>query len=203
MLRVANVVMVVALLVTAGVVYHLKYASTSEAERLASLRVQIRKEREAIGLMKAEWARRTSPRYIQGLVERHLDLKRLDVDAISDLSDLPERPQGNDDKIGGMIEALVDAPLVTSSVSKPAPVPGGTGAAGSGSPGLPPASALRQPSAPKPPAPRPQTAQRAVPPAAVAPPPAAPESEPQPPKPPGLLDVFAPLFPPGFVSGAR
>ncbi|MEP9349546.1 hypothetical protein [Xanthobacter sp. KR7-225] len=191
MLRVANVVMVVALLVTAGVVYHLKYASTSEAERLASLRGQIRKEREAIGLLKAEWARRTSPIYIQGLVERHLDLKRLDVDAISDLSDLPERPQGGDDKIGGMIEALVDAPLVTSSVSKPAP------AQGAGAPGLPAASALRQPSAPKPP--RPQTAQRAAPP----PPAAAPEPEPQPQKPPGLFDALAPLFPPGFLSGNR
>ncbi|RLP75388.1 cell division protein FtsL, partial [Xanthobacter tagetidis] len=150
MLRVANVVMVVALLVTAGVVYHLKYASTSEAERLASLRVQIRKEREVIGRLKAEWARRTSPIYIQGLVQRHLDLKRLDVDSISDLSDLPERPQGSDDKIGGMIEALTDAPLVTSSVNRSAPAV--AGAAGSAAPGVPAASALRQPSAPKPPA---------------------------------------------------
>ncbi|MBB6308668.1 cell division protein FtsL [Xanthobacter tagetidis] len=199
MLRVANVVMVVALLVTAGVVYHLKYASTSEAERLASLRVQIRKEREVIGRLKAEWARRTSPIYIQGLVQRHLDLKRLDVDSISDLSDLPERPQGSDDKIGGMIEALTDAPLVTSSVNRSAPAV--AGAAGSAAPGVPAASALRQPSAPKPPAPpRPQTAQRTP---AQAPVPAAPEPEPQPPKPPGLFDALAPLFPPGFLSGNR
>jgi hypothetical protein len=202
MLRVANVVMVVALLVTAGVVYHLKYASTSEAERLASLRVQIRKEREVIGRLKAEWARRTSPIYIQGLVQRHLDLKRLDVESISDLSDLPERAQANDDKIGGMIEALTDAPLVTSSVSRSAPA--GAGTAGSGAPGVPAASALRQPSAPKPPAPpRPQTAQRAAPPSPHAPAAAMPEPEPQPPKPPGLFDALAPMFPPGFLSGNR
>jgi hypothetical protein len=30
-----------------------------------------------------------------------------------------------------------------------------------------------------------------------------PEPEPQPPKPPGLFDALAPLFPPGFLSGNR
>ena len=89
MFRVANILMVGALLVTAAVVYQLKYASTAEAERLATLRSQIRKERDAIAVMRAEWARRTSPFYIQGLVERHLDLKRLDVESISEFDDLP------------------------------------------------------------------------------------------------------------------
>lgn len=158
MLRVANVVMVMALLATAAVVYQLKYASTADAERLASLRSAIRKERDAIAVMNAEWARRTSPLYIQGLVERHLDLKPLEVEAMSTLDDLPEKPAGKSDGIGGMIEALVDAPLVTSSAGRPEKDTG----AGTSAP--PAASALRSsdPKPKKPPQPKP-VASRAPP----------------------------------------
>ncbi|MFG1394007.1 cell division protein FtsL [Xanthobacter agilis] len=147
MFRVANILMVGALLVTAAVVYQLKYASTAEAERLATLRTQIRKERDSIAVMRAEWARRTSPFYIQGLVERHLDLKRLDVDSISDLADLPPKPASGGDGIGGIIEALEDAPLATSSTGKASsPTPNGGAPAASGSGGaasIPATSAIR------------------------------------------------------------
>lgn len=202
MFRVANVVMIVALLVTAAVVYQLKYASTAEAERLATLRASIRKERDAISLMKAEWARRTSPIYIQGLVERHLDMKRLDVDSISSLDDLPEKPAGNGDGIGGMIEALVDAPLVTSSAgSKPSAATTGSGAASvpatsalrpANAPvSRPPASAAAGPT-PRPPAPRAAPVIQQAP--AAPPPAAAPAPQPE-------LNPLERLLPPGFMAG--
>lgn len=147
MFRVANILMVGALLVTAAVVYQLKYASTAEAERLATLRSQIRKERDAIAVMRAEWARRTSPFYIQGLVERHLDLKRLEVESISQLDDLPPKPANGGDGIGGIIEALEDAPLVTSSTGKAStPMPNGGAPAATGNSGaasIPATSAIR------------------------------------------------------------
>lgn len=204
MFRVANVVMVVALLVTAAVVYQLKVSSTAEAERLASLRAQIRKERDSIAMMKAEWARRTSPIYIQGLAERHLDMKRLDVDSISSLDDLPEKPASGGDGIGGMIEALVDAPLVTSSA--PAKPGGSTTAPTSvGGATVPATSALRPANAPvaKPqstpqasaaPRPRPAPVPQPVPSAAP---------EPAPAPPPEPTNPLERLFPPGFLAGFR
>ena len=209
MFRVANVVMVIALLVTAAVVYQLKYASTSEAERLASLRVQIRKERDAISLMRAEWARRTSPIYIQGLAERHLDMKRLDVDSISSLDDLPEKPANPGDGIGGMIEALVDAPLVTSSTSS-RPSGSSTAPTSSGGATVPATSALRpaKPPTPAPPkpvasatSPRPPATRPA--PGLAAPVPAAPvaEAAPAPEAPPSNpLEALARLLPPGMLG---
>jgi hypothetical protein len=158
MFRVANLVMVLALLATAGVVYQVKYASMAEAERLAHLRQSIRKERDAIAVMRAEWARRTSPLYVQGLVQRHLDLQPLTVDAISTLDDLPEKPATNSDSIGGMLEALVDAPLTTSSTGKAgaakaeAPASAASSAnalpTGGGAAVLPSSSALRPANAP-------------------------------------------------------
>ncbi|MFS8036249.1 hypothetical protein ACI7BZ_04655 [Xanthobacter sp. AM11] len=204
MFRVANVVMIVALLVTAAVVYQLKYASTAEAERLASLRVQIRKERDAISLMKAEWARRTSPIYIQGLVERHLDMKRLDVESISSLDDLPEKPAGSTDGIGDILEALVDAPLVTASTGSASTrsTGGGAAPAGTGGASVPATSALRPANPPpkpaaapsRPPAPRPAPVAQQAP---AEPPPPAPASPPAPENP------LERLLPPGFMSGWR
>lgn len=156
MFRIANLVMVVALLVTAAVVYQVKYSSTADAERLAHLRQAIRAERDAIAVLRAEWARRTSPLYVQGLVQRHLDLQVLSVDAMSTLDDLPAKPAGGGDGIGGMIEALSDVPLITSSIGKPdkppAPPSAGPGPSVSGGNGgaavLPATSALRPASAP-------------------------------------------------------
>ncbi|MEP9354536.1 hypothetical protein ABLE93_13155 [Xanthobacter sp. KR7-65] len=203
MFRVANVVMVVALLVTAAVVYQLKVASTAEAERLASLRTQIRKERDSIAQMRAEWARRTSPIYIQGLAERHLDMKRLDVDSISSLDDLPEKPASGPDGIGGMIEALVDAPLVTSSAGTK-PSASTTAPTSSGGATVPANSALRPANAPvsKPPAaasatPRPP-APRAAP--AIQ---QAPAAAPEPAPPPEPTNPLERLLPPGFLAGFR
>ncbi|MCG5237640.1 hypothetical protein [Xanthobacter oligotrophicus] len=199
MFRVANVVMVVALLVTAAVVYQLKYASTAEAERLATLRTQIRKERDSISMMRAEWARRTSPIYIQGLAERHLDMKRLDIDSISSLDDLPEKPANSADGIGGLLEALVDAPLVTSSASsKPSASP--TAPTGTGGASVPATSALRPATPPKPAAstasasapPRPPRATAPIVQNAPAAPPAAPEARPDPG--PDLIEGLKRLF---------
>lgn len=217
MFRIANIIMVIALLVTAAVVYQLKYASTMEAERLANLRASIRKERDAIALMKAEWARRTSPFYIQGLVERHLDLKRLDMASVSDLADLPAKPSDSSDGIGGMIEALVDEPLVTSSVSRSAPAAANRN---SDSATLPAASAMRPSTPPprpaNPPAARPRPVATAAP-ARTAPAPARQVIDPVPPPPPAYYTPqmaapapagrpaggMAPILPPGSLPGAR
>lgn len=203
MFRVANVVMVVALLVTAAVVYQLKVSSTAEAERLATLRTQIRKERDSIALMRAEWARRTSPIYIQGLAERHLDMKRLDVDSISNLDDLPAKPASSGDGIGGMIEALVDAPLVTSSAGSK-PTASTTAPTSSGGATVPATSALRPANAPvaKPvpsasATPRPPAAPRPLPPMQPAPVAAAPAPAP-PPEPTNPLEKLS-----GFLAGFR
>ncbi|MFG1397887.1 hypothetical protein V5F62_19380 [Xanthobacter sp. VTT E-85237] len=232
MFRVANLVMVLALLATAGVVYQVKYASMAEAERLAHLRQAIRGERDAIAVMRAEWARRTSPLYVQGLVQRHLDLQPLSVDAISMLDDLPEKPATNSDSIGGMLEALVDAPLTTSSTGKAgaakaevaAPASAASSAnalpTGGGAAVLPSSSALRPANAPVRPkpvapvasaAPRQQSAPNlpfwapkpvAPAPSYAAPTYAAPSYAPHPAAAPAE-NALAPMLPPGSLPANR
>ncbi|MBS7538562.1 cell division protein FtsL [Ancylobacter lacus] len=118
MFRILNVVSVLALLAAAGAVYQVKYSSAFEAQKIAKLRDDIRAERDRIAILNAEWARRTSPERIQSLAEHHLDMQPLDVDHLDTLDKLPAKAEANGDALGGMIEALVDGPIVTSALPK-------------------------------------------------------------------------------------
>ncbi|WP_029003443.1 cell division protein FtsL [Azorhizobium doebereinerae] len=204
MFRIANLLMVLALLVTAAVVYQVKYASTAEAERLAHLRAAIRTERDQIAVLRAEWARRTAPLYVQGLVQRHLDLQPLSPDNISTLDDLPEKPAAGGDGIGGMIEALVDAPLTTSSTSAKS-VPSERANSGSSAP--PASSSLRSPTSPakpKPAAPSAATPRASAPMAQAAPREAPqPQAAPAPQAPTNPFAALGALLPPGLLGGTH
>jgi hypothetical protein len=84
---------VVATLVTAAVdVYKIKFESTVQAERVAKLRAEISRERDAIAALRAQWAQLDNPSRIQVLAQRHLPLKPIDPAQIDTLDRLPERP---------------------------------------------------------------------------------------------------------------
>ncbi|MGE3147013.1 MAG: hypothetical protein AB7K35_15675 [Pseudorhodoplanes sp.] len=106
--------MMIALLVAAAVyVYEIKLSSALQAERLANLRGELRKERDAIAALRAEWTKLDNPVRMQGLAQRHLTLKPMDSAQIDSLDKLPERSAGvspgDPDPIGSMIDDT-DAP---------------------------------------------------------------------------------------------
>jgi cell division protein FtsL len=120
---------VVAALVTAAVhVYKIKFESAVQAERLAKLGVEIRRERDRIAALRAEWAQLDSPARIQALAQRHLGLKPIDPAQIESLDHLPERPEPvmappPSEMIASDRPATVEAEPPTGSV--PAPTPNG------------------------------------------------------------------------------
>jgi hypothetical protein len=101
--------------------------STSRTERVLRLHADIREQRDAIAVLRAEWTRLDSPLRLQGLAERHLPLKPLNANQYDSLKNLPERPPnfarpGDPDPIGAMIQtidAAADAGSVTGSVPAP------------------------------------------------------------------------------------
>ncbi|MFD2139277.1 cell division protein FtsL [Ancylobacter oerskovii] len=147
MFRILNLVSVIALLAAAGAVYHVKYSSAFEAQKIAKLRDEIRWERDRIATLNAEWARRTAPDRIQSLAEHHLDMQPLDVTRMDMLASLPSKSDQAGDALGGMIEALVDSPTgaaIPASQAKPAtPKPAVRASA-------PPVAAAPRPNAPLP-----------------------------------------------------
>jgi hypothetical protein len=91
-MRFLHLTVVATLIVAAAFVYKIKFESTVRAAEMERLAGEIRRERDAIAALRAEWALLESPARIQGLVERHLALRMLDPAQIDRLDHLPERP---------------------------------------------------------------------------------------------------------------
>ena len=124
-MRIIHLLVVGMLIFAAAYVYRIKMESTSRVERVQRLNAEIREQRDAIAVLRAEWARLDAPLRLQGLAERHLGLKSIVANQYDQLKNLPERPPsfarpGDPDPIGAMIntiEAATDAANVTGSVS--------------------------------------------------------------------------------------
>jgi hypothetical protein len=121
MLRVLNMVVIAALVVAASWVYKIKFEATLQAERVAKLRTEIRRERDAIALLRAEWAQLDRPDRLQALAQRHLKLKPAEVAQFDPLDKLPERPRqlvppGTADPIGAIIEIFADSEVLNGTL---------------------------------------------------------------------------------------
>jgi hypothetical protein len=87
------------------------------------LRGELRRERNAIAILRAEWAKLDTPGRVQGLADRHLALQPFKSSQFDNFERLPERPRpvvpspGND-PIGAML-----APVPDTTGSVPPPVP--------------------------------------------------------------------------------
>lgn len=119
-MRLLNILVIGALILAASFVYKIKFDSTLQAERVAKLRGELRRERNAIAVLRAEWAKLDTPGRIQGLADRHLALQPVRSTQIDKLDRLPERPAvvvpTPGDPIGAM---LAPAPDTTGSVLPP------------------------------------------------------------------------------------
>ena len=81
-MRLLNIFVIGALILAASFVYKIKFDSTLQAERVAKLAGELRRERDAIASLRAEWAKLDTPGRIQGLAARHLALRPIVPDAI-------------------------------------------------------------------------------------------------------------------------
>ncbi|MGA9500918.1 MAG: hypothetical protein WBV52_11865 [Pseudolabrys sp.] len=119
-MRLLNILVIGALILAASFVYKIKFDSTLQAERVAKLRGELRRERNAIAVLRAEWAKLDTPGRIQGLADRFLALQPVRSTQIDKLDRLPERPAvvvpPGGDPIGAM---LAPPPDTTGSVLPP------------------------------------------------------------------------------------
>jgi hypothetical protein len=120
-MRLLNILVIGALIVAASYVYKIKFDSTLQAERVVKLRGELRNERNAIAVLRAEWAKLDAPSRIHGLADRHLALRRIEPTQFDSLDRVPERPARsgpNADPIGAMLAPAT--PEMTGSVPPPA-----------------------------------------------------------------------------------
>jgi hypothetical protein len=108
-MRILNLCVFVLLVMAAAYVYEIKFESTLRAERIAKMRSDVRRERDAIAALRAEWAQLENPARLQGLVRRHLKLGPIEPTQFDSFDRLPERPPQivkppDDDAIARMLE---------------------------------------------------------------------------------------------------
>jgi len=124
-LRTLNVFAVAALLGSAVYAYTVKYETIFFSEQISKLKNGNNREREAIAVLRAEWAYLVRPTRIQALADQHLDLKQLSVDQIVQVMDLPDRAP-KVDSIGRKLELLgLAEPTNTPREDKPRAAAGG------------------------------------------------------------------------------
>jgi hypothetical protein len=127
-LRVLNLVVIGALILAAAYVYRIKFDSTVQAERLAKIRGEVRRERDTIAALRAQWGELQNPARIEVLAKRFLPLKPIAPIQFDQLNQLPERPPqfikpDSPDPIGAVIENLEEPAAITGSVSAPDAAP--------------------------------------------------------------------------------
>lgn len=121
MMRILNILVIAALVAAAAYVYKVKFESTRQAERLAKLQMEIRREQDMIASLRAEWSKLETPARIQELANRHLKLKPIDPRQFDALRNLPERPPDlvppdAADPIGSLLENPDLADIPTASI---------------------------------------------------------------------------------------
>ena len=122
-MRIIHLLVIAMLVFAAAYVYRIKMESTVRTERVLRLHADIREQRDAIALLRAEWAKLGAPTRLQGLAERHLMLKPIVAQQFDSLKNLPDRPPnfakpGDPDPIAAMIETI-DPDIVTGSLPAP------------------------------------------------------------------------------------
>jgi hypothetical protein len=122
-MRFLNLCVLILLVVAAAYVYEIKFESTLRAERVAKMGGDLRRERDAIAALRAEWATLDNPARIQGLAGRHLPLRPAEATQYDSLNNLPERPPvvvqpPKDDSIAKMIDGAAPAPATGSQLTQ-------------------------------------------------------------------------------------
>jgi hypothetical protein len=122
--RFLNLIVIGALVMAAAYVYRIKFDSTVQAERLAKLRTEVRRERDTIASLRAEWGELDNPARIEALAKRFLKLKEIVPTQFDTLDHLPDQPPdymrpGAKDPIGGMIENLEEPVAITGTIAGP------------------------------------------------------------------------------------
>jgi hypothetical protein len=119
--RVLNFVVIGVLVLAAAWVYRIKFDSTVQAEHLAKLRDEVRREQDQIAALRAEWGGLDDPARIEMLAKRFLKLQPIAPTQFDSLDHLPDQPpdylrRDSQDPIGGMIEHLEEPVSVTGSI---------------------------------------------------------------------------------------
>ncbi len=105
MLRLLNILAVAILISSAVYAYSIKYQTAYRLEQITKTKLEIKAERDAIAVLRAEWAYMTRPERLQPLADRYLpELKPLQVSQLVTAASLPNKT--HTDTIGAKLSEI-------------------------------------------------------------------------------------------------
>ncbi len=93
-MRFLSFFLLASLVALAVVIYEVKYETGALEKRVAELRVGVRKERDSIAVLRAEWSHLNRPERVERLARKHLGLKPLGARQMITIDQLPTRWSG-------------------------------------------------------------------------------------------------------------
>jgi cell division protein FtsL len=124
MIRTLNFVLVVVTGLTCLGLYRVAEAARVANADLKETQAAIAREKDAMTVLGAEWARITQPARIEALAERHLDLSDKPAVELSSFSQLPPKnPPLAPESAFHNANDVVPAPPASPPRTKPAPAP--------------------------------------------------------------------------------
>lgn len=120
MLRLLNILAIAALVSSALYAYSIKYQTAYRAEQIAKTKLEIKAERDAIAVLRAEWAYMTRPERLQPLADKYLpDLQPIKVTQVALPNALPQKARG--DSIGAKLSEIGASASATPSTPPTTP----------------------------------------------------------------------------------
>jgi cell division protein FtsL len=126
MIRFLNILAIAALVGSAVYAYTIKYETIYRAEQINKMTHDNQANRDAIGVLRAEWSHLARPERIQELATKYLDLQPLSLNQIVSVGTLPDKA-ARVDTIGRKLETL--------GLGEPTNTPRGTAAPSATTPG--------------------------------------------------------------------
>jgi hypothetical protein len=95
MVRIFNALLLSVMIIGAGITYDMKHRAEEAANRVAGLKADIARERDAVSVLKAEWSMLSQPGRLQTVVARYADhfkLAPFSAAQVATLQELPMKP---------------------------------------------------------------------------------------------------------------
>jgi cell division protein FtsL len=105
MWRILHILAIGAVIASAAYVYSVKYQAIYASEQVVKTRHAIAKERNAINVLRAEYAHLVRPERLEALADKLLEMQPLALNQIVKAGDLP-MPAVKVDSIGRKLESL-------------------------------------------------------------------------------------------------
>ena len=93
-MRLLNFCLVVLLVVATAYVYEIKFEATQRYTKVVEMRKEVRRQRDAIAALRADYARLENPSRLEKLAQRFLTLRPAELSQFDSLDGLPERSPG-------------------------------------------------------------------------------------------------------------